>query len=212
MKALKLLPAFSGLLALLSACNGPSQMHGTLKVATPFKVKAITGNVITVPVKELPTTLKLTSDGAQAWIKFPDASLVFNIPQVKEDSVGNVNITPAKLKQEFGIQGKITPKRSKFDRVVSKQCVSGHNESVECNWKDVCETDADGNESCSYQNVCETVYDPIYGSMEVREVGYQDTKLMDVSVVKGAAAVASFKGTYYYSERITGSQEVSGCY
>jgi hypothetical protein len=210
MKILKI-PAAIAVSTLLLGCDGPNHMVGSLKVTAPFKVKAITGNLITVPVKEFPTTLKMTSDGAQAWIRYPDASLVFNIPQVKEDSKGTVNIPPAKLKQEFGLQGKIYGKRNTFDREVARDCVSGHNEREECSWKDVCETDADGNESCSYQHVCETVYDPIYGTEDVREIGYQDTKIMDVNVVKEGAAVANFKGTYYYRERITKSQVVGYC-
>lgn len=197
---------------LLCACESDNTLKGNLTVSEPFTVKTVTGSVVTVPVKTFPTTLKMTSKGAEAWIHYPKAALVFAIPQVKEDKQGNISIPAAKLKQEFGIQGKIATKRNKFDQVVSESCVSSYNKETRCEWKDVCEEDADGNKNCTYQHVCEEHDIPVYGSQEVRQIGYQDVKVVDMSVVKAAKTVAKFQGTYHYRAKVTHTQEMSGCY
>lgn len=212
MKMLKL-PALLMATVALSACESENTLKGNLVVSAPFKVKsAKTGNVITVGEKTFPATLKMGSKGAEAWIHYPDSSLVFNIPQVKEDKLGNVSLSPAQLKQEFGLQGKIFGKRTKFDHVVSESCVSGYNQETQCNWKDVCETDEEGNETCRHQYVCEQVDIPIYGSQDVRQIGYQDSKVVDIIVVKEGKAHAKFNGVYHYKAKVTSSYIVGSCF
>jgi hypothetical protein len=91
----------------LSACNTPNHIEGTLSLRAPIRVNTTSRKQATVAPAAYKTSLALEQNGAEVRIHTQQGRVIFAVPGVAADGMGNINMSAAKIGQEFGLQGKI---------------------------------------------------------------------------------------------------------
>jgi hypothetical protein len=211
MKKLSILASLT-VLALASGCNTPNHIEGTLALSSAINVNAnkVFGGTkaVAVPAGSYRTSLSMQQSSASVVIHAQSGTVTFAVPTIAADASGGINISAAKLGQEFGLSGKIYDTTDGIDRVVSKSCVHHYDYKQVCGDENSCDSDG---KNCRQEYRCHDEQVPVYGSENVHEVGSQGTKNVAISMVKAARAVGRFSGSYTYRENITSSEVVSGC-
>lgn len=195
----------------LTGCNTPNHIEGTLALNSSVTVNTTQlfggTKAVAVPAGSYKTSLSIQQGGASVVIHAQSGTVTFAVPTIQPDALGAVNVSAAKLGQEFGLAGKLFDTTSAIDRVVSESCVHHYDTQQVCNWEQVCDTD----QTCHQEYNCDEEQVPVYGSEDVHEVGSQDTKNVSINMIKAAKAVGRFSGSYTYKENLTSREVVSGC-
>lgn len=195
----------------LTACNTPNHVEGRLAVKSTLKVTTKRNKVVTIAPATYKAVLDIESNSAEVDIYTSEGKHSFLVPGVKPDAYGNINMTAAKLGQEFGLQGKIYESTYGIDRIRAGSCVHHYEQEYKCRNERHCVKDAAGNETCGTENVCDWEQVPVHGTEDIHEVGTQDTKNVAINLVKAGKAAGAFAGSYTFRENITRSEVVSGC-
>lgn len=211
MKKVLTLAAFTSVA--LFGCNTPNHIEGRLAVTTPISVNALgvpfnQKKQITLAPASYQTSLLMQANGAEVRIHTQNGEWYFNVPQIKADAMGSFNVSAAQLGQEFAFQGRLFDSRENIDRTVSDSCVHHYDNEYKCHDENCCD---DKGQNCHTEQKCDWEQVPVYGTEPVHETGYQDTKNVVVSLIKGAKASAKFSGGYTYSENIQSREVVGGC-
>ncbi len=207
----KQLFALASIALALSACNSPNHMEGTLAVKSTIKVNTTSGKQVAVAPANYKTSLALDNDSAEVRIHTQSGRVIFSVPGVKADGLGNINMSAAKIGQEFALQGKLFSETYGIDRIRAGSCVHHYDQEYKCRDERHCVKDAAGNETCGTENVCGYEQVPVYGTEDIHEVGSQDTKNAAINLVKGGKTAGVFNASYTYRENISRSEVVSGC-
>ncbi|MGZ3649913.1 MAG: hypothetical protein ACXVB9_03735 [Bdellovibrionota bacterium] len=196
----------------LAGCNTPNHIEGQLALSSAINVNAkqFFGGVkkTAVAAGRYATSLALNSDGAEVRIHTSNGEVIFAVPNAKADMLGNINMSAAQLSQEFSLQGKLFDTRDSIDRVRPEQCIHHYDQQYTCHDENCCDRNG---ANCRMEQRCGYEQVPVYGSENVHETGYQDTKNASISLVKAAKAVGKYNGSYTYNEQIQTSEVVSGC-
>jgi hypothetical protein len=210
MKKLSTLAALTVLA--LTGCNTPNHIEGTMSLSSAINVNAnkVFGGTkaVTVPAGTYKTSLSMQQSSASVVIHAQSGNVTFAVPTVAADAMGGINISAAKLGQEFGLAGKIYDTTDGIDRVVPESCIHHYESKQVCGDENCCDRDG---KNCHQEYRCHDEQVPVYGSENVHQVGSQSTKNVAISMVKAARAVGRFSGSYTYKENITSSEVVSGC-
>jgi hypothetical protein len=185
-------------LFLLTACEGPNSITGTLSLRATTPVRQSNGQSLPLSAGSYSAQAKMGSGSGTLTIKTKQGTLRITVPQLAADSSGNFSASAVAIGQEFSVKGRIFNTQSNFDRKQDQSCVSGSHQ--QCSWSN----DADGHSSYGCQDVND------YGTQPMHQVGYDSYKNVQINLIKGSV-LGTFSGSYTLGEKFTTNQAISSC-
>lgn len=181
-----------------------SRVVGTLTTTSTLRIVSPGGNKQVLNRGSYRTAIRATDKGAQAFITTSGKEVTFKIPQISGSSEQNIQVSAAKMGQEFGVAGRIYRSQVPFDRTVERSCVYARERRL------VCRDNRDGDRR---REDCDWVTEEIMGEQRVREIGYSAYKNVDINLVNTASQkIGNFRGTYSYGDTVTSTDYLTGCY
>ena len=188
----------------LAGCD-ESRVVGTLTTSTTLRIVSPGGNKQVLNAGTYRAAVRAQEKGGQVFISAAGGKEVtFKIPQLSGSSEQTIKISPAALRQEFGLSGRVYGTQVPFDREATRSCVYDTERVYRCDGDRG--RDLRGRENCGWEWV------EIKGYQRVREQGYASYKNLDINLVNTASQkVGNFRGSYSYGDTITNVSYLSSC-